>query len=531
MTTAANTRLLQTLTDPDVFGPWLGGASWAGWRAFISLLFNVTPHRDQHELILKATGRSSIEACMCGPREAWLVVGRRGGKSFVVAVIALLFACFRNYRSQLTVGEKGVVMIIASDRAQAKVVLGYIKGFLNDVPMLAGLVARRTAEAVHLTNGISIEVHTASFKSIRGRTVVAAVLDEVAFFPHEDAANPDLEILRALRPAMATIPGALLMAISSPYARRGELFRAFHDHFGRDHDPIFVWQAASAVMNPSIDPAVIAQAYADDEAVASAEYGAEFRRDIESFVSPEVVDAAIVPGRRELAPRSGVTYSGFVDPSGGSVDSFSLAIAHYEAQRIVLDVVRERHAPFAPDEVTREFAATLKDYGIREIRGDRYGGEFPVAFFLAAGITYRTSEHTKSDLYQLLLPLLNSARVELLDVPRLRAQLLGLERRTARSGKDSIDHMSRHLDDVANAVAGAVVSADPSRAPGPLVAFCCGPADLEYVRRREGREPPTQTLQLLRQQKSVQRLRELDETARVRAERVEQGTLEQYFPN
>jgi hypothetical protein len=42
----------------------------------------------------------------------------------------------------------------------------------------------------------------------------------------------------------------------------------------------------------------------------------------------------------------------------------------------------------------------------------------------------------------------------LLDDKRLQAQLIGLERRTSRAGKDSIDHGPGGHDDIANAVAG-----------------------------------------------------------------------------
>jgi len=58
-----------------------------------------------------------------------------------------------------------------------------------------------------------------------------------------------------------------------------------------------------------------------------------------------------------------------------------------------------------------------------------------------------------------VLPLLNSGRAELLDHPRLVGQLRSLERRTARSGKDSIDHALGGHDDLANATAGALMLA------------------------------------------------------------------------
>ena len=69
-------------------------------------------------------------------------------------------------------------------------------------------------------------------------------------------------------------------------------------------------------------------------------------------------------------------------------------------------------------------------------------------------------------LYRDLLPLVNAGRLELLDLPRLQTQLLGLERRTARGGRDSIDHAPGAHDDVANAVAGACVAAVAPPEPG-----------------------------------------------------------------
>ena len=64
-----------------------------------------------------------------------------------------------------------------------------------------------------------------------------------------------------------------------------------------------------------------------------------------------------------------------------------------------------------------------------------------------------------------LLPLLNAKRVELLDNPRLAAQLVGLERRTARSGRDTVDHTPGGQDDLANVVEGVLVGLDLDRRP------------------------------------------------------------------
>jgi hypothetical protein len=167
-----------------------------------------------------------------------------------------------------------------------------------------------------------------------------------------------------------------------------------------------------------------------------------------------------VLGLFELPPLRGTNYVAFVDPSGGTSDSMTLAVAHRDEQgRVLLDAVRERRPPFSPHDVVLEFVALLKSYNIRAVSGDRYAGEWPRERFREHGIDYEVAEQPKSDLYRDLLPILNSGRAELLDVPRLVTQLCGLERRTARGGRDSIDHAPGAHDDLSNSVAGAIVAA------------------------------------------------------------------------
>jgi len=229
---------------------------------------------------------------------------------------------------------------------------------------------------------------------------------------------------------------------------------------------VLVWQAATRAMNPTVPQSLIDSATEEDPSAAAAEYGAQFRVDVESFVAREVIDAATVAGRHELPPVEGVNYVAFCDPSGGSADSMTLAIAHRDSDgRGILDAVREVRPPFSPEQVVEDFAALLKTYRLFRVEGDRYAGEWPRERFSEAGVSYALAERPKSDLYREALPLLNSGRVELLDHPRLAAQLAGLERRTARGGKDSIDHRPGSHDDLGNAAAGALVLAATEAAP------------------------------------------------------------------
>jgi len=381
------------------------------------------------------------------------LLGRRGGKSLISALVAVFLDCFKEYSQFLVPGERGTLMVIAADRRQACVVMQYIKDFL-EIPMLASMVVNAKKESVDLSNRITIEIHTANFRSIRGYTLIGCVADEIAFWRSEDSANPDAEILAGVRPGMATIPGALLLCISSPYARRGALWEAYRNHYGKNGDPVLVWQADTRSMNPSVDQRIIHDAYRDDEASAAAEYGAEFRRDIERFVSREAVEAVIVPGRFELPPIENTRYRAFVDPSGGTADSMTLAIGHRENGVVILDALRESKPPFSPARVVKEFTCLLKRYRIHEVTGDRYGGDWPREQFRDSGVRYIVADLPKTGLYQELMPSINSAGIELLDHQRLLNQILNLERKTSRGGKDSIDHPPHGHDDLANVIAG-----------------------------------------------------------------------------
>ena len=215
--------------------------------------------------------------------------------------------------------------------------------------MLARKVLNETKDALELTNRTVIEVNVANPRQTRGYTLAGVICDEIAFWPIDELSpKRDEDTLAALRPALLTLPHSKLIAITSPYARRGAAWNAYRKHFGQDASKVLVWQAPTLVMNPSADETAIAQAYEDDPDSAAAEYGAGFRRDIAAYLSQEVVDACTMRGRHELPPLPDVRYKAFCDPSGGSSDSYCLAIAHKEGDRAILDCLREARPPSRP---------------------------------------------------------------------------------------------------------------------------------------------------------------------------------------
>jgi hypothetical protein len=394
--------------------------------------------------------------------ELWAVIGRRGGKTRAASVLAVYLSALCDHHNSLSAGERGLVLFLAQNQRQAVIAFEYAAAIFDTVPMLAGEIVSRTTDTLSLANGIDLEVRPASFRGLRGMTCVGVIADEASvWYTEETSTNADTAILNSVRPTLATTGGPLIV-ISSPYAKRGEVYSTWRSHYGPQADPrILVVHGTSRDFNPALPQSVVDRALARDAAAASAEYLAQFRSDLEVFVSREAVEACIARGVFERAPVSDVSYVAFVDPAGGSgVDSMTLAIAHYDRDnRVVLDAVREVRPPFSPVVVVDEFTLLLKSYHVGSVTGDRWGGEFVREPFREHGIRYELCELPKSDLYREFLPALNSGKAELLDNPRLVAQLCALERRVARSGRDSIDHPPGGHDDLANAVSGALVLA------------------------------------------------------------------------
>ena len=427
--------------------------TWQSWFVLLRAFFGLKMDKTSLELFKQASGRQMEPE---GPfRELWCISGRRSGKSFVSAVIACYLGLFFDYSKYLAPGEDGIIMLISADRAQSQTLLRYIKGILHSNPVFAQYIQEELKESVQLTNNIRIEVHSASFRSIRGRSVVACLFDEIAFWRTADsAANPDSEILAAARPSMATIPNSKLIVISSPYSRYGTLYEHFQEYFGNDDEKdILVWKSETRLMNPTISQDLIDRESKKDPTSARAEWGAEFRTDIETFLDRDDVEAC-VRNAGNLAAISHLNYHGFVDPSGGRSDSFTLSIGHLEGDKAIIDVVKDWRAPFNPSAVVSEIANIIKPYRINSVVGDRYAGEWVSSTFKKYGVVYHTCPLVKSDLYLSFEARINVGQVELPDNEVLVKQLLALERRRGRSGKDSVDHPPRGHDDLANVAAG-----------------------------------------------------------------------------
>ena len=456
-----NFNIIRAIEDPELFGSlFKDQTTWANWKIALKAIFALPMNKKELEVYTELTGRSKPPEKQFS--EVFAIVGRRGGKSYISAVIAAYMAVFRDWKKHLSPGETGYVMCIASDRRQAQVVLGYIRAIFQ-LKNFRGLVESEIKEEIRLKNQVAICVKTSDYRTLRGFSACVCICDELAFWrDRETSANPAGEILTAIRPGLATVPGSIMLSISSPYSKAGPLFEAYRDLYSVDDPDTLVIKAPSKTMNPTLPDRTIQKALKDDYAAAKAEWLGEFRDDLEAYLSPEILDASVVPGRYALPKIPDTYYFAFVDPSGGRGDSFTMAIAHREdsdeeASKVVLDRVEEMRPPFNPRECVSAIAEILRQFDIEMVTGDRYAGEWVTRAFDEEDIYYNNSELSKSEIYIEFLPLLMQGQVELLDNPRMLGQLKSLERRTRSGGKDIVDHPKGLHDDLGNVVAGVSV--------------------------------------------------------------------------
>ncbi len=448
--------LADCMRDPALLGRTFGGPTFANWRTVAKILDGLPLEPVELALYRELTGRD--EPAEVPFREAYLIKPRRAGGTLFAAA-AGLHAALQDYRDRLGPGEVATVALIASDRRQARQLTNYVKGLIADSPVIAAEVMNETLETVTFAHRCQLEVHTTSFRSTRGYSYAAVILDELAFFRDEFSANPDVELIRAVRPGLSNLGGRLL-GLSSPHARRGHLFDMFTRHYGKGSD-VLVVKAQHSQLNPTIDPKVIERAMAEDPEAARAEWFGEFRGDVSQWLPDELIDAAL-EGRTGGTKRPPVA---FVDISGGRHDASALAIAHAEdahaadraPPRVVLDVLEHVRAPHEPAAVVERFCEQLKDRHISKVTGDRYAGEWVAGAFKKHGIGYEASELDKSAIYMECLPAFAERRVTIPNDKRLVTELRMLERRPRSGGRaDQVDHPSNAHDDAANAACGAL---------------------------------------------------------------------------
>src|SRR5947207_4961018 len=172
--------IIDVLDDDQLLGAALQHPeTFAAWRVFLRSIFGLPIDPDDMPLFTAATGRTVAPTKRA--TEAYAIVSRRGRKTLMLSGVAVYLAAFQDWRGALGRGERGVLHLIGADRKQARIAYRYVLAFLRSSPLLARLIERETSDEIDLTNGVTIQISTASYRTTRGYSIVAALPDEAAF--------------------------------------------------------------------------------------------------------------------------------------------------------------------------------------------------------------------------------------------------------------------------------------------------------------------------------------------------------------
>ena len=385
-----------------------------------------------------------------------LLAGRRSGKTSKIAAPIVIYESFRDHG--LKRGEEASVILLAPQIAQARIAFRNIRDYLRRSPILSKRIVRETKNEITLNNGITIGCYACSYVAVRGVTIVTAVCDEMAFWPHDSsAANPEQEILDALHPGMANVVHPKLIKISTPFGKQGILWTEFQR---REELDFPVWQVSTVHMNPAIKAAELEKQRRRDEQKFRREFMAEFSENVTSWIDSEILELCIVRSRKELPRVPGAFYVAAIDPAFLH-DDFALIISHILADgTVVLDLLvwwrGTKRTPLAFELITQEIKFHLDKVKINTVVGDQYCAAVIRQQFLKLGIYYKDftfGSHTRAEIFGNLKHLLIQRKIELLDSHELLEQLRSLEQRATDGGQTDIQASGSMRDDLAIVVA------------------------------------------------------------------------------
>jgi hypothetical protein len=456
-----------SLADEKILGHALVGASWDGWKALLLAAAGETLTEPERALFTQLTGRPKEPGDGLLSEVFLCIGGRRGGKSRAMATFCSWIASCVDWSDSLALGETGRVMFVAPALSQAQVINDYTRALFHNNELLASLIEHETQDELQLKRHITFSVQAASATHARGHTAVAICLDECCHLPAGDAVNSGEDLTHSLKPSLASTGGPLLLT-SSPAGAEGLAYALYKRHYGEQGDVrCIVAKGSSRELNPSLRASIIDRAYSDDAVAAAAEYGAEFREPVSSYLTREIIERCIDKGITSRVRLPGIQYVAFVDcSSGAGRDSMALCIGHLSSDRerpvVVIDFIAEQKPPFDPVECIAFLCAHLKAWNINTVYGDQYGMPY-VTTFSRNGISYQVASPSTSEIYLHALPSWTAGGVCMLDGhTRAVDQLVALKRRY-QSGRESVSHPDRSNahDDLATVISGVIWRCTP----------------------------------------------------------------------
>lgn len=407
------------------------------------------------------------------------IVGRRGGKTTLAAMLAIYCAIITNWKPYLHKTPFATVLILSHSREFSDEVLEIVRTLIEASPILKRLInlkKKNTASTLNLSvpfvtgnkitySRVQIKVGAASSKTTRGIAACAVICDEIAFWNlDENMKETDEKILRAVRPATKQFGRkSILIKISSPGIKQGTLYSEHQKWLkGTLPQSYAVFKAPSWVWNTILPKQEFIEEWELDQDGFNTEYRANFVDSLSFFIQPEFVDMAIVKGVQFQPPEpknSTVVYRAAID-AAFKKDHFTFAVMGHFENRIKQYVLKgwegSKKNPVQAKECAEYIRTICKEYGIDEVAADQFAYEPLREIFSQYGVSLVEKTFTltfKKQIFYNLKRLVHSQQIDLLDHERLGKELKELVIEQTGSGQIKIGHPPGGSDDYADSTA------------------------------------------------------------------------------
>lgn len=315
-----------------------------------------------------------------GCRQTCVVIcGRASGKTYLSSLRLLHLSLFGDL-SRLAPGELAFGVLCAPDLKLARQALRFVAGAVREASELAGLVVSDSADALMLQRPdgrtVSIECLAASARgsSVRGRSLIGAVLDESCFFRDADYAVNDADIYTALVPRILT--GGQVILASSPWAEGvGITAQLYAANYGSPATALAIHAPTATLRDDDRTREQIARERLRDPENARREFDAEFLpAGTDCWFDPRGIDQCVMPDMPLVLPplRGGLCAAG-ADFAFRS-DSSAIAVVRQMGRGVelaeTLELRPSKSAPLVPSAVADQFVALARKHGARAIVAD-----------------------------------------------------------------------------------------------------------------------------------------------------------------
>lgn len=408
-----------------------------------------------------------------------LVVGRRGGKTTLSAMLAIYCAITTNWKPYLKKTPSAHVLILSHSRDFSDEVLDLIRTLIEESVVLTRLIDKKrknTASTMNLRvpwivekgkieySRVQIKVGAASKKTTRGTAACAVLCDEIAYWNlDENAKETDKDIMKAVRPNMKQFGRkALMIKLSSPGIKQGVLYEEYEKwKDGTLPKNYVVFKAPSWVWNTILPAEEFEIEWQLDEDGFDTEYRSNFVDSLSNFILPEFVDMAIVRGTKFRAPDKDnkTKYFAAIDAAFKS-DRFTFSVVGYDGTRVKQYVSKgwkgSKKQPIKASEVAKYVRTICREFDIPWVAADQFAFQPLKEIFDNHNVVLQ--EHTfnptfKKKIYFNMKKLIHSQGIDLLDNEIQTKELKELVVEQTATGTIKIGHPTGGSDDFADSMA------------------------------------------------------------------------------